>query len=68
MSDQKIQIQGFDVIKNNSQFRIQVGDEFIKTVKSIRDVFFYVFTPEAEAKKNEILAKKQVKTKLMKLK
>lgn len=62
MSD-RLNIQGFDVVKDRSNIKIQVGDQLVNTVKSIRDVLMYVFTPEAEAKKMKILAQKELKQK-----
>lgn len=65
---ERLNIQGFDVVRDNSNVRIQVGDQLIKTVKSIRDVLMYVFTQEAEVKKTEILAKNQLKQQKQKFK
>jgi len=67
MSD-RLNIQGFDVVRGSSDVKIEVDDQLIKTVKSIRDVFMYVFTPEAEAKKMKILAQKELKQKKSKSK
>lgn len=64
----RLNIQGFDVVKDSGNVKIQVDDKIIKTVKSIRDVLMYVFTPEAEAKKLQILAQKEQKKKNNKLK